>query len=183
MEQIRDLLDLENSMTQLNKASSYEPTMITVTAASEVYYLIDKASNNRVVSDNSFNERSSLSHSIFQLLVTSKHTQKNISLEGAINLIDLAGSERLHKSGSKSKQILIESRSINKSLSCLKDVIKSLANNDSHIPYRNSKLTYVLQPHLSSKSSKVLMMVNASPLTCHIPETVNSLRFASEVNS
>ena len=52
-----------------------------------------------------------------------------------------------------------------------------------HIPYRNSKLTYFLQPFLSSESSKILMIVNVSPLYAHAVETVNSLRFASEVNS
>ena len=99
-------------------------------------------------------------------------------------MIDLAGSERLYKNGSNADKVLLnESTAINKSLSCLRDVISALANKDRHVPYRNSKLTYVLQPHLASKSSKTLMLVNASPLARHIGETVNSLRFASEVNS
>ena len=80
-------------------------------------------------------------------------------------------------------KVLSESRAINRSLSCLKDVIKSLANSDPHIPYRDSKLTYFLQSQLSSESAKTLMVVNASPLSNNIPETINSLRFASEVNS
>jgi kinesin family member C1 len=105
-------------------------------------------------------------------------------LEGAINLVDLAGSERILKTANSiEKHLINESTAINKSLSCLRDVISALANKDKHVPYRNSKLTYVLQPHLSSKSSKMLMLVNASPLCRHSSETINSLRFASEVNS
>ena len=80
-------------------------------------------------------------------------------------------------------KVLKESKAINTSLSCLKDVIKSLANNEQHVPYRNSKLTYFLQSQLNSESAKTLMVVNASPLDAHISETINSLRFASEVNS
>lgn len=147
--------------------------------------MLDKAKENRVVADNLLNARSSRSHSLFRILIKASHSEltNGVEYEGAINLIDLAGSERLHKIGNSDKRVLEESKAINLSLSCLRDVIKALANNGPHIPYRNSKLTYLLQPHLSSESAKTLMLVNASPLACHMQETINSLRFASEVNS
>lgn len=113
------MLSPENSMKQLNKASEYLPTVVTVEKDSDVYHLLEKARENRAVGGTSCNERSSRSHSLFQLVIKTFHPKINDGkgLEGAINLIDLAGSERLHKSHSSSdKKILAESTAINKSL-------------------------------------------------------------------
>ena len=90
----------------------------------------------------------------------------------------MAGSERLDKSGAEGDW-LKETKSINSSLSALRLCIQKMSNKQSkHIPYWDSKLTTVLQPHLSSDSAKVLMIVNVSPLISNASETINSLKFA-----
>lgn len=187
LDEIRDLLDVKNSMKQLNKAMMYEPTVIEVNKVEDVFCLLNMAKDNRAVAETSSNERSSRSHSIFQLLIESSNSQipGGKQLSGSINLIDLAGSERIHKTtnAKNNKDRKKESTEINKSLTCLRDVITALKSKGKFVPYRNSKLTFLLQPYLSAKSAKMLMIVNASPLASHAPETINSLKFASQVNS
>ena len=88
--------------------------------------------------------------------------------------MDLAGSEKVKESGSEGKQ-LIEAQNINKSLSNLGNVIMALAQKNPHVPYRNSKLTYLLQNCIGG-NSKTLMFVNISPREAHVSETLSSLR-------
>jgi kinesin family member C1 len=100
---------------------------------------------------------------------------------GIINLVDLAGSERLARSGAVGDQ-LKETQAINKSLAALGDVISSLGSKEKHVPYRNSKLTYLLQQSLGG-SGKALMLVNVAPSAESAGETLCSLRFAAKVNA
>ncbi|KAI8870045.1 kinesin-domain-containing protein [Ramicandelaber brevisporus] len=143
--------------------------------------LFARASKNRAVAATNCNDRSSRSHSVFTLRLHGKNSISEEVSEGVLNLVDLAGSERLSQSGSTGDR-LKETKAINSSLSCLGDVISALANKDAHIPYRNSKLTYLLQNSLGG-NSKTLMFVNVSPLKHSLNESLCSLRFAAKVNA
>lgn len=114
-------------------------TIVNVTNAEQVFKLLEKASKNRAVAATNCNERSSRSHSVFTLKITGTNPLTQETCFGVLNLIDLAGSERLSSSGSTGDR-LKETQAINKSLSSLGDVIASLANKDAHVPYRNSKV-------------------------------------------
>jgi hypothetical protein len=98
-------------------------------------------------------------------------------LRGKLNLIDLAGSERISKSGAQGDR-LKEAQNINKSLSALGDVIQALQQKEKHIPYRNSKLTRLLEDSLGASASKCVMMCNVSPSSDNAGETKCSLEFA-----
>jgi hypothetical protein len=91
-----------------------------------------------------------------------------LCFSGKLNLVDLAGSERVGRTGSTGDR-LKEAQAINKSLSALGDVIQSLAQKTAHIPYRNSKLTHLLQDSLGG-DSKTLMIVQVSPAAIDLGE-------------
>ncbi|KAJ3389382.1 kinesin-like nuclear fusion protein [Entophlyctis sp. JEL0112] len=157
-------------------------TVVPVTNGKEVTTILKRASSNRAVAATNSNEHSSRSHSVFTLRLMGHNSITDESCEGVLNLIDLAGSERLSVSGSVGER-LKETQAINKSLSALGDVIYALANKDQqHVPYRNSKLTYLLQNSLGG-NSKTLMFVNVSPNPASFNETLCSLRFATKVRS
>jgi len=147
----------------------------------QIYDLLRIAARNRAVAATLCNARSSRSHSVFQLSLAGRNTITGESATGLLNLIDLAGSERVDKSGSTGDR-LKEAVNINKSLSCLGDVIMSLANKDRHVPYRNSKLTHLLSTSLGGQS-KTLMFVNVAPTLKNVKESISALRFAQKVNA
>ena len=135
---MRDLLNASNVMTQNNQSSRYEPTVCEVRSADKVFALLKKAEQNRQVASTACNASSSRSHAIFQVKLNFGEVSKTLSL------VDLAGSERLDKSKVEGER-LKESVAINKSLSAFADVISALKDNNKHVPYRNSKLTFCLQ--------------------------------------
>eukprot|EP00992_Anisonema_acinus_P013968 TRINITY_DN9034_c0_g1_i1.p1 TRINITY_DN9034_c0_g1~~TRINITY_DN9034_c0_g1_i1.p1 ORF type:complete len:572 (+),score=98.65 TRINITY_DN9034_c0_g1_i1:60-1775(+) len=156
-------------------------TTAEVTDTEGVFRLLRTAARNRQTAATNSNERSSRSHSVFTLRIHGSNRNSQQQTKGVLNLIDLAGSERLNASGAVGDR-LKETQNINKSLSTLGDVIYALGAKKSHIPYRNSKLTYLLQNCLGG-DSKTLMFVNLSPAESHLSETLCSLRFAAKVNA
>jgi kinesin family member C1 len=143
--------------------------------------LVRKATAARAVEATEMNAHSSRSHTLFLVYITGVHIATGTQLSGCLNLVDLAGSERTKRSGAQGTR-MSEACAINKSLSCLGDVFASIARGDKHVPYRNSKLTYLLAPCLGG-DGKTLMVVNVAPEEESAEETVASLRFASTVNA
>ena len=149
--------------------------------ASHARTLIKGGNTNRAVASTGLNDQSSRSHMIVTLTVRTKNLKSGDNYVGKLSLVDLAGSERLAKSQTTG-QAQKETMAINKSLSALGTVIASLATSEKHVPYRDSKVTYLLQDSLGG-NSKTLMFVNCGPAQGNCAETVNSLNFASRAKS
>ncbi|XP_026580999.1 kinesin-like protein KIFC1 [Pseudonaja textilis] len=189
-ESLRDLLVLrpeQNGELEIRRVSQYTEELhvpnlscVPISSEVEVQRLLLTAKAHRSVARTNLNERSSRSHSLFQLRVEGRNAKRGLHTSSVLSLVDLAGSERLDKSLSTGER-LKETQAINTSLSTLGLVINALSNKEAHIPYRNSKLTYLLQNSLGG-SSKMLMFVNISPLEENFAESLNSLRFARKVN-
>ncbi|CAJ1976096.1 unnamed protein product [Sphenostylis stenocarpa] len=181
-EQVRDLLatdEIRNSSH--NGINVPDANLVPVSSTSDVLNLMNLGQKNRAVSATAMNDRSSRSHSCLTVHVQGREFASGNSLRGCIHLVDLAGSERVDKSEVTGDR-LKEAQHINKSLSALGDVIASLAQKQSHVPYRNSKLTQLLQDSLGGQA-KTLMFVHVSPEPDAIGETISTLKFAERVST
>lgn len=152
-----------------------------VSSPEEVMEIIAVGAKNRAVGRTNANEHSSRSHSLLTIIVEGLDQVSRNKTYGKLQLIDLAGSERVKHTESSGAR-LKEATYINKSLSALGDVMLALstAKKSTHIPYRNSKLTHLLQDSLGG-NSKTMMFVNISPAEKHAQETLCSLQFANRV--
>ncbi|OMJ93289.1 hypothetical protein SteCoe_3751 [Stentor coeruleus] len=143
---------------------------------SEVYELMKTGSDNREVAYTNMNAVSSRSHSLFIITISQTNSKDYSAKIGKLFLVDLAGSEKVGKTGAAGLR-LEEAKHINKSLTALGQVIFSLTDGKStHIPYRDSKLTRVLQDSLGG-NSKTSLIVTCSPSPYNESETISSLRF------
>jgi len=153
---------------------------VVVETESDMNKLLDKGFANRTVAATQMNAESSRSHSIFTIVVemssVDKDTGKDLLKAGKLNLVDLAGSERQKKTGASGDR-LKEGSKINLSLSALGNVISALSEGKTgHIPYRDSKLTRLLQDSLGG-NTKTLMIAAISPASSNFDETLSTLRF------
>ncbi|KAI3794445.1 hypothetical protein L1987_37077 [Smallanthus sonchifolius] len=185
-EQIRDLLTTSSSSKKLEIKQASEglhniPGLVEakVENIQEVWNVLRAGSSARAVGSNNVNEHSSRSHCMLCIMVRAKNLINGECTKSKLWLVDLAGSERLGKTEAQGER-LKEAQNINRSLSALGDVISALANKSSHIPYRNSKLTHLLQDSLGG-DSKTLMFVQISPSEHDLSETLSSLNFATRV--
>ncbi|KAL1563861.1 Kinesin-like protein KIN-14P [Salvia divinorum] len=141
---------------------------------------MDIGLQNRAKSSTAMNERSSRSHSIVSIHTRGTDLKSGSSLRGSLHLVDLAGSERIDRSEVTGDR-LKEAQHINKSLSALGDVVFALLQKSAHVPYRNSKLTQVLQSSLGGHA-KTLMFVQLNPDATSFSETLSTLKFAERVS-
>ncbi|KZV52020.1 hypothetical protein F511_10240, partial [Dorcoceras hygrometricum] len=184
-EQIRDLLATETSkkleIKQASEGCHHIPGIVEAKVESirEVWSVLQAGSSARAIGSNNVNEHSSRSHCMLCIMVRAKNLITGECTRSKLWLVDLAGSERLAKTDVQGDR-LKEAQNINRSLSALGDVISALANKSSHIPYRNSKLTHLLQDSLGG-DSKTLMFVQISPSDRDSSETLSSLNFATRV--
>ncbi|KAI3414375.1 uncharacterized protein J3R85_016373 [Psidium guajava] len=185
-EQVRDLLvsDGTNRRLEIRNSSQTglsvpDASLVPVSSTFDVIDIMNLGHRNRVVGATALNDRSSRSHSCLTVHVQGRDLTSGTILRGCMHLVDLAGSERVDKSEVTGER-LKEAQHINKSLSALGDVISSLAHKNPHVPYRNSKLTQLLQDSLGGQA-KTLMFVHISPEPDALGETISTLKFAERV--
>jgi kinesin family protein 5 len=187
MERIRDLLQPQNDNLPVHEEKSrgvYVKGLleIYVSSVQEVYEVMRRGGMARAVAATNMNQESSRSHSIFVVTITQKNVETGSAKSGQLFLVDLAGSEKVGKTGATG-QTLEEAKKINKSLSALGMVINSLTDGKStHIPYRDSKLTRILQESLGG-NSRTTLIVNCSPSSYNDQETLSTLRFGMRAKS
>ena len=184
-EVIRDLLDTRNSNLAVRESKTqgtYVDGCATVMVATEqeVFQVLQLGDAARAVAATNMNAHSSRSHSVL-ILKVEQQDAKGAIRTGVLNLVDLAGSERAGKTGA-SGQTMEEAKKINQSLSALSNVISALAEGKAHIPFRDSKLTRMLQQSLGG-NCKTALVVACSPHDDNSSETLSTLRFGQRAKS
>ncbi|CAG9314004.1 unnamed protein product [Blepharisma stoltei] len=184
-EEIRDLISNDTNLKLELKESADKGiyvknlSMHPVKSVQDIEKLMEYGNKHRITKETNMNERSSRSHAIFTINVeTSEEVDgRTLVKAGKLNLVDLAGSERQKKTGAEGER-LKEGIKINLSLHALGNVITSLVDGSSHIPYRDSKLTMLLQDSLGG-NTKTVMIAVISPADYNYEESLSTLRYAS----
>ncbi|XVF39773.1 hypothetical protein PTKIN_Ptkin01aG0059400 [Pterospermum kingtungense] len=193
-EEINDLFAVENQKLQIHESLDRGIFVAglreeIVNNAEQVMKLLESGEVNRHFGETNMNARSSRSHTIFRMVIESKgkdtgssgdYSSSDAIRVSVLNLVDLAGSERIAKTGAGGVR-LKEGKYINKSLMVLGNVINKLsdgAKQRAHIPYRDSKLTRILQPALGG-NAKTSIICTVAPEEVHVEETKGTLLFAS----
>ncbi|KAL2621611.1 hypothetical protein R1flu_001816 [Riccia fluitans] len=200
-EEIKDLLAPENRKLQVHESAERGIFVAglreeIVVSPEQVLQLMDAGEAHRHIGETNMNVHSSRSHTIFRMVIESRDRgegdpSERESLQTSdpvrvshLNLVDLAGSERVNKTGAEGTR-LKEGTHINKSLMTLGNVINKLSEGierqGGHVPYRDSKLTRILQPALGG-NAKTLIICNITPALVHVDETRGTLQFASRAN-
>ncbi|KAK1874581.1 Kinesin-1 heavy chain [Dissostichus eleginoides] len=186
LDKIRDLLDVSKTNLSVHEDKNKVPyvkgcTERFVCSPEEVMETIDEGKSNRHVAVTNMNEHSSRSHSIFQINVKQENTQTEHKLSGKLYLVDLAGSEKVSKTGAEGA-LLDEAKNINKSLSSLGNVISALAEGTAYIPYRDSKMTRILQDSLGG-NCRTTIVICCSPSSYNESESKSTLMFGQRAKT
>jgi kinesin family member 11 len=190
-EELRDLLSPDDS-TKLkiyddnnNNKKGHSATLVQgmeeshIKSANAGIKLLQAGSHKRQVAATKCNDLSSRSHTVFTIttyMTKSSETGEDFICAGKLNLVDLAGSENIQRSGAENKRAA-EAGLINKSLLTLGRVINALVEKSSHIPYRESKLTRLLQDSLGGRT-KTCIIATVSPAKSNLEETISTLDYA-----
>uniref|UniRef100_A0A914Z7V5 Kinesin motor domain-containing protein n=1 Tax=Panagrolaimus superbus TaxID=310955 RepID=A0A914Z7V5_9BILA len=190
-EEIRDLLDKKgNNKLELKENPDFgiyvkDLTSYATKSVDDILQIMQAGNSHRSTGKTNMNEHSSRSHAIFMITVECSQpdvTGKEHIRVGHLNLVDLAGSERQSKTGAQGERFK-EATKINLSLSALGNVISALVDGkSSHIPYRDSKLTRLLQDSLGG-NSKTVMVANIGPASYNFEETLSTLRYANRAKN
>ncbi|KAF5928825.1 hypothetical protein HPG69_012397 [Diceros bicornis minor] len=186
LDKIRDLLDVSKTNLSVHEDKNRVPyvkgcTERFVCSPDEVMDTIDEGKSNRHVAVTNMNEHSSRSHSIFLINVKQENTQTEQKLSGKLYLVDLAGSEKVSKTGAEGA-VLDEAKNINKSLSALGNVISALAEGSTYVPYRDSKMTRILQDSLGG-NCRTTIVICCSPSSYNESETKSTLLFGQRAKT
>lgn len=147
-------------------------TFISGTEAGKISKEIQKVEKRRIIKSTFCNERSSRSHCMIILDVP--------TVGGRLMLVDMAGSENIEQAGQTGFEAKMQTAKINQGNIALKRVVESIANGDSHVPFRDSKLTMLLQDSFEDDKSKILMILCASPDPKELHKTISTLEYGAK---
>ena len=194
-EKIRDLMDHDKQNLRIRESPTgvwiEDVTQTYVSSTEQVYKVMQTGGDNRAKSATLMNAESSRSHSVFIITVGQEDTTTGSKRGAKLTLVDLAGSEKIAKTGAEGER-LKEAQNINKSLSALGNVINALTTAPApgpngkaapkHIPYRDSKLTYLLSDSLGG-NSKTALIITGSPSEFNVEETLSTIRFGNRAKN